>query len=215
LGCDYAYNDTSGGHTGNLFGGVQEFPWLSEFKDSVKVSLVEAVQDDKAEDNVEKECILQPSQTPEEDSTSAKVLASSIALNPQDGHFFSEAVGDVTDEYASLLAQYPHLKQAFRLGQVHVNHALPSTGLLAKVVVANDGAVAWPEMTRIAVVAGPDYGFPHLPLAPLAPNEGAEIVMDLSVGHGQIGESSLSAWTLVDEFDQPFGALMLLEIVHI
>lgn len=80
--------------------------------------------------------------------------------------------------------------------------------------LTNNGTEPWPETTALQIVSGPSLEFPHVPLGSLSPGETEQLVMDLTIGPGDAGDAALSAWAMVDAQGQPFGPLMLLEIVR-
>jgi hypothetical protein len=147
---------------------------------------------------------------------SAIILDSSLWLgNPEASFMCDEAHGDVTAEFGALLRNYPLLKQAFRFGRLLVHHGLPSSTAVVNVFVTNDGTEPWPETTALQIVSGPNLELPYVPLGPVSPGETAQFVMDLTIGPGDAGEAALSAWAMVDAQGQPFGPVMLLEVVRI
>merc|ERR1712039_546503 len=147
---------------------------------------------------------------------SAIVLDSSVSLgSPEVSFLCDDAQGDVTADFGALLGNYPLLKQAFRFGRLFVHHGLSSSTAVVNAVLTNDGTEPWPETTALQIVSGPSLDFPHVPLGSLSPGESAQLVMDLTIGPGDAGEAALSAWAMVDAHGQPFGPVMLLEVVRI
>ncbi|CAE8610294.1 unnamed protein product [Polarella glacialis] len=124
------------------------------------------------------------------------------------------AQGDVTAEFGAVLAG-AGAKQAFRLGRV----ALPTSDdptkavpICAKLVVVNDGAVAWPETTSVALVSGDAFGFPQMQLGALNPGEAAELIMDLSLPARPQPGAARSSWAILDASGTPLGPILLLEV---
>merc|ERR1711871_239020 len=70
----------------------------------------------------------------------AKVIQTVMTFGDQAVFDLVEARGDVTQEFAGILSQYPHVNQAFRLGRLAIFHGEPDTSAIAKVVITNDGA---------------------------------------------------------------------------
>jgi len=126
-----------------------------------------------------------------------------------------ESRGDVTEEFAGILSQYPGVTQAFRIGHLAVYHGATEASATAKVVVTNDGALPWPELSKLRSVTGPAYGFPEMELGPVPPGDAVELVLDLSLGLGQQGEAAMSGWAMVDEEGQPFGPLLVFDVARV
>jgi len=158
-----------------------------------------------------------PEQSPRHICTSAKVIQAVMTFGSADQAVFdlAEARGDVTQEFAGLLVQYPHVNQAFRLGRLAMFHGDSDTTAIVKVVITNDGALPWPEASSLRAVSGPAYGFPDLALGAVPSGDTVELVMDLTFGGGQAGEATLSGWAMIDEHGHPFGPLMLLEVARV
>jgi len=145
---------------------------------------------------------------------SAKVLSAAMSFgNSEDVFDFPEARVDVSAEFAGLTEQYPNVNQAFRMGRIAILH--DEARALAQVVVANDGALPWPELSVLRSVAGPAYNFPELQLGAVPVGDAVEFNMDLSFGSGQPGEAVMSGWAMVDEHGEPFGPLLLLEVTRV
>lgn len=125
----------------------------------------------------------------------------------------ADARGDATAEFASLVAAHPGVKQAFRLGRVAVYGDRASA--VVKAYVKNDGAVAWPESCALRIAAGPAHGFPEMPLGSVAPGDAVELVLDLNMAHLARGTGAQSAWAICDESGQPFGPVLVLEVVSL
>lgn len=125
-----------------------------------------------------------------------------------------DTLGDVTEQFTGLLAQYPKVGQAFRLGQLHIMHEEPGACAIAKAIITNNGAIPWPETAALQCVAGPAYAFPGLSLGAVPAGETVELVLDFNFGPGQAGEAALSAWAMIDEYGEPFGPVLLLEVAR-
>jgi len=162
----------------------------------------EAQEEDKAEIGPEK---------------SAKVLQAVMTFgNTEQGVFdLAEARGDVTQEFAGLLSQYPQVNQAFRLGRLAIFHGEPDASSMVKVIITNNGTLSWPEVSALRAVSGPAYGFPELALGAVPPGETVELVMDLAFGLWQAGAAECSGWAMIDEHGQPYGPLLLLEVTRV
>eukprot|EP00440_Ansanella_granifera_P064714 gb/GFBE01070165.1/.p1 GENE.gb/GFBE01070165.1/~~gb/GFBE01070165.1/.p1 ORF type:complete len:845 (+),score=232.11 gb/GFBE01070165.1/:1-2535(+) len=144
---------------------------------------------------------------------SGKVLHASVSVSDADAMAdMQEARGDVTEQFAELLGQYPHVNQAFRLGRLAVHHAKADAKALVKAVVTNDGAESWPEAATLRLVAGPELGFPELLLGAVPSGETVEMQLDLTLGSSHAGDAHLSAWALVDGRGEPFGPLLMVEV---
>jgi len=148
---------------------------------------------------------------------SAKVVDARMTFGDSADVVFDlvESRGDVTEEFAGILSQYPSVTQAFRIGHLAVHHGAPEASAIAKVVVTNDGALPWPELSKLRNVTGPAYSFPEMELGPVPPGDAVELVLDFSLGLGQPGESAMSGWAMVDEEGQPFGPLLLFEVARV
>mmetsp|Transcript_70952 Transcript_70952/g.125447 ORF Transcript_70952/g.125447 Transcript_70952/m.125447 type:complete len:726 (-) Transcript_70952:227-2404(-) len=146
---------------------------------------------------------------------SARAIYANVELSHLEASAdFAEARGDVTNEFGHLLANYPKLKQAYRLGRIAVQHTQQDATANVKTIITNNGSKAWPAASSLRLVAGPDLGFPELALGPVPSGETVEICMDLKLGSSDAaGSTSLTAWAMVDEAaGEPFGPLLVLEL---
>lgn len=171
-----------------------------------------AIEEVKVEVKVEEPAVPEP-EVPAHRAPSAHVLSSvplTLGIEAQEEE---EARQDVTVEYAALLAEVG-ARQAFRIGRVRLpvsNQPAAPIPVEAKVVVVNDGEVAWPEDACLVCVGGDSFNFPKLELGSLQPGEAAEIIMDLEISHKDtVGETN-SWWALQHSRDSLLGPCLLLE----
>lgn len=129
-----------------------------------------------------------------------------------------EARGDCTENFPELLRTLPSARQVYRVGQMSIQASdndatVPAE---AKVVVLNDGDVAWPVSTCLRLVQGEALGLESMELGSLEPGEGAEFILDLSVPHQPKPGKISSCWTLVDEQNgETFGPLLLFQVIYL
>jgi len=128
--------------------------------------------------------------------------------------------GDVTARWSAAFESFPGVSGAYCLGRIAVAVREAEAQLLpvvASVVVLNDGAREWSAGTALRIVAGDAHGFDMMPAGPLAAGQAAELRLDLLVPTDGKDVSSgcgkRSAWVLTDEFGEPFGPLLVLEVV--
>jgi hypothetical protein len=158
-------------------------------------------------------------EVPEEpENTSAKVI--NAALDIGNGAMVEqpEAREDVSasSEFQALLGngEYHLVTQAFRMGRIFVCGGAGGQAV-AKAYVRNDGSVSWPEHCVLRSCSGPAHGFCELSLDYAVPvGETVELVMDLMVEANEAGTAARSAWVMCNEKGEPFGPLLLLEVVH-
>lgn len=128
-----------------------------------------------------------------------------------------ECARDVTVQWAAALAAFPLVTSAACLGRVaFAAGACTPAFALARAAVANGGATAWPEATTLRLVAGDGHGFTELAVGALPPGSGAELVLDLSLGAAppeRSHQGTRSAWVLEDGNGEPFGPLLVLEVI--
>eukprot|EP00441_Pelagodinium_beii_P043417 CAMPEP_0197627242 /NCGR_PEP_ID=MMETSP1338-20131121/5909_1 /TAXON_ID=43686 ORGANISM="Pelagodinium beii, Strain RCC1491" /NCGR_SAMPLE_ID=MMETSP1338 /ASSEMBLY_ACC=CAM_ASM_000754 /LENGTH=198 /DNA_ID=CAMNT_0043197915 /DNA_START=40 /DNA_END=633 /DNA_ORIENTATION=- len=117
---------------------------------------------------------------------SARLVACGLVLLGNDR--LAEVPGfrgqDLTSLCAPALQAFPAVNSACCLGRVAVLEGASQTGhlpLLAKVVVQNHGATAWPADACLQHVAGNPFGFDSLPIGALLPGQGAELTLDLAL----------------------------------
>lgn len=151
----------------------------------------------------------------EQQSASAKVLGAHFSDPAQAVFDLVEARGDANEEFAGLIAKYPNVNQAFRLGHLAICNGEQNASATGKILMTNNGTLAWPEICSLRAVAGPTYDFPELTLGSVPPGDSVEIILDLKFGLGQQGDAALSCWAMVDEQGLPFGPLMLLQVSRV
>lgn len=200
----------------------------------VQAALDEAVKEGEATDEEEKatndppieeqwdvtedavvEVVLEVPEIVPPPAPSARVLAATELTLGVEANEDVSARGDVTAEFAHIVAE-AGAKQAFRAGRVVVPTGLDApVPACAKVVVTNDGQVAWPASTALVIIAGDSMGFPQMALGALMPGEAAEIQMDLLLPATEGQESGRSAWALVDAAKGlPLGPLIFFEVAR-
>lgn len=128
--------------------------------------------------------------------------------------------GDITDSWAKALEGFPAVPSIFCLGRLAVSPSDTTSGSLATVPVTarcavfNHGPCTWPEATALRIVAGDPLGLDHLPCGGLPPKCGAELVLDLAVPTaGPGGSGGRSAWVLTDGNGEPFGPILVVEVM--
>jgi hypothetical protein len=109
------------------------------------------------------------------------------------------------------------LEKAYRLGCIRVDDASlesASVPASAKLRLANDGAVRWPETAVLVNVKGDSFGVPLLTLGVKSPGESEEINMDLVVAPPKSqGNQTHSMWAIVNAATGTrFGPLLVLEV---
>eukprot|EP00445_Apocalathium_hangoei_P009095 CAMPEP_0203879530 /NCGR_PEP_ID=MMETSP0359-20131031/23974_1 /ASSEMBLY_ACC=CAM_ASM_000338 /TAXON_ID=268821 /ORGANISM="Scrippsiella Hangoei, Strain SHTV-5" /LENGTH=669 /DNA_ID=CAMNT_0050798971 /DNA_START=53 /DNA_END=2062 /DNA_ORIENTATION=+ len=170
-----------------------------------------------SEHNTEDEWEIMAEDEPERlvSAPSARILCSAPLTLGIEAQETEDARGDATEEFAGLLSGSGlPTSQAYRVGRVIVPTGEVSIPACAKVVVQNDGKVAWPESAALALVLGEDMGLPFLQLGAMAPGEAAEIILDLSVPPRKAPGSSRCAWALIDATTgATLGPLLLFEAV--
>lgn len=129
--------------------------------------------------------------------------------------------GDVTHQWIEALVGFPRVNGAFCLGRVTVSLAHtdrarcdPFLGAGARVAIMNTGPEAWAAGTALRIVAGDAYGFDAMHIGSVEAGCGADITLDLALPllpTGFVGQRS--AWVLVDDKGDPFGPLLVLEVV--
>lgn len=135
----------------------------------------------------------------------------------------SEHGGDITSSWAKALEGFPTVSSIFSLGRLSVsptcmvraaNGAPVALPMVARAVVFNNGLCTWPEATELRIVAGDPFGLHSLPCGNLPPGCGAELVLDLAVPAAAApGTGSRSAWVLTDGNGEPFGPVLVVEVV--
>jgi len=129
--------------------------------------------------------------------------------------------GDVTSSWAQALEGFPAVPSIFCLGRIEVSPAAagcrPSSATLsvvARVAVFNDSPCTWPEETALRIVAGDCLGLPELHCGGLPPGCGAELVLDLEVpAEATRGMGGRSCWVLADADGEPFGPVLVVEVM--
>mmetsp|Transcript_55421 Transcript_55421/g.164759 ORF Transcript_55421/g.164759 Transcript_55421/m.164759 type:complete len:279 (-) Transcript_55421:112-948(-) len=124
--------------------------------------------------------------------------------------------GDITKQWAAAFEGFPCVVGAFCLGRLLVLPGRRPGGApaVARAVVINNGCTAWPAATALRIVAGDAYGFGAMHVGSLLPGEGADLALDLVLPtDGQSGSGRRSAWVLTDDCGEPFGPLLVLEVV--
>jgi hypothetical protein len=152
--------------------------------------------------------------TPPQPSMAA-VVCSNLDVG-RDRMMFEDAElrGDVTNEFRELLVQYPNVTQVYRLGCVAFSAGGNgnSIDVVSKIIVQNTGKLAWPDFSSIRSVVGPSHGLSEMMLGAVPAGDKVEIVLDLKINEGQGGRSS---WAMCDQWGEPFGPVLLFEIIHI
>lgn len=124
--------------------------------------------------------------------------------------------GDITKHWAAALEGFPRVTSAFCLGRILVLRGDCNSGAtaVAHAVVINNGSAAWPTGTALRIVAGDAYGFGAMHVGPLAPGQGADLVLDVVLpADAEPGCGKRSAWVLTDDYGEPFGPLLALEVI--
>lgn len=156
----------------------------------------------------------------------ASLSASLLWANPFElGHPLlaqcEEHVGDITDSWAKALQGFPTVPSIFCLGRLAVSLAAedaetPSTiSVVARAAVFNNGTCTWPDSAALRIVAGDSFGLHSLPCGGLPPGCGAELVLDLAVPAtaADRGMGGRSAWVLIDGDGEPFGPVLVVEVI--
>merc|ERR1719512_166635 len=153
---------------------------------------------------------------PSPPAPSARVITTADVVLGVEAQEDVGARGDVTTEFGQFVAE-AGAKQAFRAARVALPAGLASpVPTCVKLVVANDGDVAWPESTAVMVVAGDAMGFPHLALGAVQPGEAVEIQIDLLLPQKEVQHASRSAWAIIDSATgTPLGPLIFVEGVWV
>lgn len=113
-------------------------------------------------------------------------------------------VGDVSRDWASVLAQFPRMRRAFHFGRVQ---SAAGAALALRLCVANTSKKPWPASTALRIAAGPAQGLPELHVGALGPGDVAELELRL------LPESpGRSSWSLEAD-GEPFGPLLILDAV--
>jgi len=131
--------------------------------------------------------------------------------------------GDVTNQWIEALVGFPRVNGAFCLGRVAVSltHAerarcVPFLGAAARVAIMNTSTEPWNTGTSLRIVAGDAYGFDATHIGPVEAGCGADITLDLALPLFPTGfAGQRSAWVLADDKGDPFGPLLVLEVVWI
>lgn len=121
--------------------------------------------------------------------------------------------GDVTERFAEVVTS-SGARQAFSIGRVWIRAAVDAAPVpvCARISVANDGGVPWPESTAVTLAAGDELGFQQLLLGSMQPGEEVDVVMDLLVPARAEPSSVRSAWAVVDTATgTPLGPLIFFE----
>jgi len=146
---------------------------------------------------------------------SAKVLNATLQLHGGDAVMAENpgVCGDATEEFAAQISNYPHITSAYRLGQVLVSGAGGPAEV--KIVLENNGGLPWSEAASVRHAAGPSHNFAALQLAAVPAGDKVELVLDFSFGSGESGTRAQSAWVVCNEKNEPFGPLLILELIWI
>jgi len=148
-------------------------------------------------------------------SYSAAVVSSAPLVLGVEASEDGSCRGDVTKEFEDTLLN-AGANQAYRCGRIILPTA--SNGVIVpaevKLIIANDGNIAWPETTAVCIVAGDAFGLPSMPLGPLQSGEAAEIILDLNVPVKSEPSLARSVWSMIDAATgSAFGPLLILEVV--
>jgi len=225
--CELDLDDS--GHVVGVLGPQQELYSRSSFESG----LVEVASTDVLSDGGDASCMVEvatlsadtfsdasselcptdqaPSQAP-----MAAVLFSKLDVG-RDQWLFEDAElrGDVTKEFSDFIKSYQNVTQAYRLGCVAFSLSQGGDGttvdVVSKIVVQNTGAVAWSDFSSLRSVAGPSHGLPEMMLGAVPAGDKVEIVLDLKILEGEGGRS---AWVMCDQRGEPFGPVLLFEVVH-
>lgn len=149
------------------------------------------------------------------------VAAAQLSLPHTDSAIVWEGFrGDITCHWQEALACTPSVSSAFCLGRVAVlpvgerNLWERVALVLGRVVVRNAGLAPWPANTTLRIVAGEAFGFEALTVGALPAGHMAELVLDLALpAHAKPGAGGRSAWVLEDGHGNPFGPLLVLEVL--
>lgn len=147
---------------------------------------------------------------------SAQVISADLQLGNDAMVEQSEARGDVSPEFEALLGdgEYHLVTQAFRLGRIFMSGGSGGKAF-AKAYVRNDGSVQWPGNALLRSCSGPSHGFCELALNYAVPvGDTVELVLDLEVEAQEGGAAARSAWVMCNGEGEPFGPLLILEVVH-
>eukprot|EP00929_Paragymnodinium_shiwhaense_P049274 TRINITY_DN24866_c0_g2_i1.p1 TRINITY_DN24866_c0_g2~~TRINITY_DN24866_c0_g2_i1.p1 ORF type:complete len:777 (-),score=241.12 TRINITY_DN24866_c0_g2_i1:153-2483(-) len=126
------------------------------------------------------------------------------------------ARGDCTAEVSGAIAAIG-ATQAFRMGRMLLPTGDgPAAPACAKIIVVNDGKVAWPEQAVLTIVGGDAFGFPHLALGALNPAEAAMLTLELLVPRSQTQNMSRSTWAIMDgSSGRCLGPVLFFEVAHL
>eukprot|EP00933_Yihiella_yeosuensis_P028240 TRINITY_DN22061_c0_g1_i2.p1 TRINITY_DN22061_c0_g1~~TRINITY_DN22061_c0_g1_i2.p1 ORF type:complete len:229 (+),score=57.38 TRINITY_DN22061_c0_g1_i2:39-725(+) len=126
---------------------------------------------------------------------------------------------DLSELCNPALQAFPAVNGSYCIGRLAISRGEAATGsqlsALATVVVQNCGEEAWPEETALRLVAGESYGFEMLHIGALLPGHAAELNLDFAipVPPAWLSGGGRSAWILADQFGEPFGPLLALEVI--
>lgn len=121
-------------------------------------------------------------------------------------NFNSSSAGDVTSQWASLLAQFPLMSRAYHFGCVSKNSE--DAHITLRFCLLNNGSAPWPSNTAFRIAAGDPCGSESIHVGEVAAGDVTEIKLQLSLSSTQ---SPRSSWAL--EIDgQPFGPLLTLDL---
>lgn len=129
--------------------------------------------------------------------------------------------GDLALPLESVMQAFPSINRVCNLGRIFVTAGVNGPlGLpaLGRVLVQNSGTAAWPSSTTLRIVAGDAHGFDSLVVGAIPPGYTAELWLDLTLKvvpdspHPGVGQRS--AWVLADDSGEPFGPLVVLEVIY-
>lgn len=183
-----------------------------------------APEDDVDRNDEDQEWIIEGEQTylqdieedEEEGLLAATILSSEILMLGVEAQEDPSARGDVTEEFASIVAN-SGISQVYCAARVELPVSAIGTEvpLCIRAVVINSGQVPWPETAAICLVSGESFSFPQMALGALKAGEAAEIIMDLLLPLRLSPAIERSMWAVVDTSTSvEIGPLLMVEAVH-
>lgn len=191
-------------------GESQGADFLEEHSDLEDVELVDVDQAQRDDTNLSE--------------ASATLLATELLLPGNDS--VTECKGhrmDVTECWFEALKGFPRVTNAFCLGRIMVQSATRTQCInlsaSMRFAVRNDGLATWPAATALHIVAGNAYGCDVLEIGQIEKGHGADMLLGLNLhadgGSIEKGSGKRSAWVLVDSGGEPFGPLIVLEVIWV
>lgn len=117
---------------------------------------------------------------------------------------------DVTCTFAQVLATFPAMGAAHLLGRIVAT--APGGIATISLSIANVGSSSWSSETRLQLAAGEGYGLQTLHVGSVPPGVCVELVLQLLVSPA--GANTQSLWALEDGSGEPFGPMLVLEVVR-